>query len=253
MGRSIKREINGEIFKTQKALDEKVKLIINENKNKSDGFYSEFLQSIINTYHLPIIKEGGKSNGKFYFIDYYTDEMKKDGIDEVRFNEKLKDTQGDPVVLTFVEPQNVWTGCTVNAYKKYKDFGSEKYKDKIIQDALRSKLFNDNIIGKKLNGYFPECQYPYKKCNLKSQEYHHEKPTFKEMYFNDVKPLISNRDFNTIFGYQKLDKSLNSEMEYIPSDHKAWLKLVALHDDNEGYWLCKHHHREMHRIKRDAV
>lgn len=247
MGRSIKRIINNEVFNTQKELDERVKTIINSNKNKPDGFHSDFLKEIINTYHLPIINEGGASDGKFYFTNKYTAEMKLDGIDELRFNNKLKDTQGDPIVLTYVLPHKVWTGCTVNAYKKYKNYGEEKYIDSIIQQALRSKLFIENIIGDKLEGYYPKCEYPFEKCECKSEEYHHEEPTFKEMYFNSIKPLISENDYKTIFGYKKLDKSLNSEVDYIPDNHPAWLKLVKLHEDNQGYWLCKKHHRAMHR------
>lgn len=221
MDKRIEYDLAGRHFDSQKELEQTVKSYL-ANAPRDSEFQSRFLRDIVNTLHREVLQSPHRSTGDFRILTYQ--EQRRLGL------ATAEQWRGGIMVQTYFVPLNRWQDVTVYPWKRASI-------DRQLIDALRAKA----------NTFIPHPSL-LDRCEAEGctdstgLQYHHVDPEFKDMA-RQALALISDKEKQGRFGYDKFARGKFSLADFIPDEHPSVRLLKTLHQGNKWMWLCREHHK----------
>jgi len=209
-------------FASQVALEREVKTRLKE-KPRDRIFTDDLFREIVNKLHPDVMASRETSSGEFEILSW--------GEQERRGMQTSLDYRGGEVVMTHFLRLNRWLDVTLYPWKR------PSSRQQVI-NGLRAKIAR--VLPHPC--YTDRCAEPGCKESWKHLEYHHVKPTFKELV-DAAMQFVTEQEIDQRFGYNKFTPDTYSVADFIPSDHPALMYLYFQHRKNQWEWRCPLHHR----------
>ena len=142
--------------------------------------------------------------------------------------------RGGLLLVGWFEPLSEWRDVSAYPWRKR---GNKQE----IASALRAKVSQFLPKPKMLD----ECAVTDCHQNGTRLRYHHLQPSFKSIV-DQCMTLVTEKEIETLFNYDKFAPGICSVADFIPNDHPAVQRLEELHRTNEWCWYCEWHHRLAH-------